>query len=258
MSHAPEDVPDLSSAVLTGPLKTPAPSVRLVKPASPESEPERTPETPAAAAEAVRGLNAMQLTLAQTFLFRLRHNHEDLLTVDRIAAEHPAQMAEARRLTTGVLGTAEEWQARAMKDWSESEWSDESLQTGSAARGLWNAMVLMVPLIVTGAVAHFSSNLAIGLAAGLLSGAVLLKTLARPADIGVPELHLLDVKQLQSFVAEAVLADALEAEGAITADEAVCLRRGWDHVKFIGGITTAMSMPPFDFITVGGQARKAA
>lgn len=255
MTNSPADIPRLSGDVLAG---SPAAKTHTAKPhltVAPAPGPAKP--SPAAPAEAVAHLNAMQLSLAQTFLFRLRHNHDDLLTIDRITAEHPEKMAEANKLTEKVLGTPEEWQARAMKDWDKSDWSLEANQDGNAYGGLWNAIVFLAPLLVAGIVTALGANLLIGLGAGAVTGALIVKLLARPANIGVPELYSADVKQLSSFVAEAVLAELLEAEGKLADEDAAALRRGWEHLKFIGNTTSAMAIPPFEF-KLAPQVKDAA
>lgn len=249
----PADIPQLSGDVLASPAPAKTAKPHLVVAPSPTPVP-----SPAAPAEAVSHLNAMQLSAAQLFLFRLRHNHDDMVTIDRLTAEHPEKMAEANRLTEKALGTPKEWKSRAMKDWDGSDWSLEARQDGDAYSGLWNGIVSMAPLLIAGIVTALGANLLIGLGAGAVSGALILKSLPRPQNIGVPELHPGDVKQLFDFVAEAVFANLLETDGKLTAEEAQALRRGWEHLAFIGNTTSAMAIPPFEFKLAPAPREEAA
>lgn len=243
MTNTPADIPQLSGDIMAG-----APTSRNVRPhLAVAPAPKPAEPSPAAPAEAVAHLNAMQLSAAHLFLFRLRHNHGDTVIIDRVAAEHPGKMAEANALTEKVLGTPEQWQARAVKDWTESDWSLESSRDGDALGRIWNGVVSIGPLLVAGIVTALGGNLLIGLGAGAASAALIFKLFARPANVGVPELYLSDVKQLFSFVAEAVLANLLEAEGKLAPVDAPALRRGLEHLTFIGNTTTAMAVPPFEF-----------
>ena len=201
---------------------------------------------PARSAREVRNLNAAQLAAAQDFSFRLADSDNDTGLTAKLASAHLDLMGSAMEMTHDVLGSPAEWHRNAMKRWQDSNWSRHSLAVGRLAPALWNAGAAIAPVAGAGLAMMAGLSPILILGAALLPALSVLVLLPRPVDVGVPHLETCDIEQLYGYVVEAVFADLLEDRGKIEPEQAAALRRGHEHLVFIGNTTHAMSLRPFD------------
>lgn len=253
MTSSPYDIPALDGSIQTGSKGKQKPKPKLKTAPAPDPA-----KDPARAARAVQDMNAAQLAASQDFLFRLAGFDRDTGIIDGLTKSHPQAMTAAGKLTASVLGTPADWHEAAMARWQDSDWSSESFTVGRLAPALWNAAAALAPVTAAGLSLLAGAHPSVTLSAALAAVLSVLFFLPRPVNVGVPVLHPGDVEQMHKFVQEAVFADLLEGDGAITPEQAAALRRGRDHLLFITNTTHAMSMRPFDPATLDTAAVKQA